>query len=162
MHSRIIAGIVALWGGTMLLQFYRRVRSEGDDTITWIARLIAAKRAGANASPGALPTKRQFSVARVGIRVPGFGTFGLDQSEAEEAARVVRSLTEATKLKLNLQDPQGVQQAIRQLELDIDARIAPYRHNKMVVEFATKLKTEYRQVIQKQMEKLALSTSKRK
>jgi hypothetical protein len=158
MDSRIFVAIAVWLGGSMLVQIYRGVRSGGD--YTRITKLIENKD-GANARASAFTTKRQFSVRRWGIRVPGLGTFGVDLSEVEEAQRVLQSLNKFP-LKLDPRDPQSVQQAIRQLELDIDARIAPYRHNKMIVEFATKLKTEYRQVIQNQMEKLALPTSKRK
>ena len=155
MDGRIFVGIAVWLGGTMLVQLYRQVRSGGDYTRT--TKLIEKKR-GANA----LTSKRQFSVRRLGIRVAGLGTFGVSQSEVEEAQRVLESLNEAIQRKLDLRDPQSVQQAIRQLDLDIDAKIAPYRHNSMVVEFAKKLKIEYRQVIQKHVEKLAASTVTRK
>jgi hypothetical protein len=155
MDGRIVVGIAVLLGGTVLVQIYRQVRSGVD--YTRVTKLIE-KKAGANA----VTSKRQFSVRRLGIRVPGFGISGVDQNEAEEAERVLQSLNEAIQLKLDPRDPQSVQQAIRQLDLDIDAKIAPYRHNRMVVEIAKKLKIEYRQAVQKQMENLALSTSKRK
>lgn len=155
MDGRIVVGIAVLFGGTVLARIYRQVRSGGD--YTQITKQLG-KKAGANA----LTSKQQFSVRRWGIRVTGLGRFGVDQSEVEEAERVLQSLNEAIQLKLDLRDPGSVQQAIRQADLDIDAKIAPYRHNRMVVEFAKKLKIEYRQAVQKQMEKLALSASKPK
>jgi hypothetical protein len=155
MDGRILVGIAVLWGGTTLVRIYRQVRSGGDYTRS--TKLIENKL-GANA----VTSKRQFSVLRLGIRVPGFGTFGVDQSEVEEAKRVLQSLNEAIQLKLDPRDPQSAQRAIRRLDLDIDAKIAPYRHNRMVVEFAKKLKIESRQAIQKQMEKLALSAGKQR
>jgi hypothetical protein len=153
MDERIAVGIAVVLGGTML-QIYRQVRSGGD--YTRITKLIE-KRGGANA----VTSKRQFSLRRLGIRVPGFGTFGVDQGEVEEAQRVLQSLHEGIQLKLDPRDPQSAQQAIRQLDLDVDAKIAPYRHNRMVVEIAKKLKIAYRQVVQQQMEKLVLSAGKR-
>jgi hypothetical protein len=150
MDGRILAGIAVLWGATTLV---RIVRSGGD--YTRITKLIETK-GGAHA----LTSKRQFSVRRLGISFPGFGTFGVSLSEVEEAQRVLPSLNEAIQLKLDPRDPQSGEQAIRQLDLDIDARIAPYRHNKMVVAIAKKMKIEYRHVIQKQMERLALSSRK--
>lgn len=74
----------------------------------------------------------------------------------EEAQRVLQSLNETIRLKLKPAGPAKC--AIRQFDQHIDAKIVAYRHNKMVVEIAAKPKSEYRQVLQRHVEKLARSS----
>lgn len=133
--------------------------------MTLLCALIVAMRESGKAmslridlNQGDATNTRITRLRRLSINVPGLSTLGGDQSEVAEAKRVLPSLKEAIRLKLDPRDPQSVQKAIRQFDLDIDAKIAPYQHNKMVVEFARKVKIDYREVI----EKLALSASKRK
>jgi hypothetical protein len=72
---------------------------------------------------------------------------GLDklQRELEDAQRAFQSLdgTIAT-LRFNPDDPESVQEAIRQMEAAVDAKVAPYHGNALVSTVAQKSKAAYR------------------
>lgn len=63
------------------------------------------------------------------------------QRELEDAQRAFESLdgTIAT-LRFNADDPESVEEAIRQMEAAVDARVAPYRGNALVSTVAQKLR----------------------
>jgi putative salt-induced outer membrane protein YdiY len=76
------------------------------------------------------------------IRITGLEEL---QRDFEDAARAMKSLdgTIAT-LSINPDDPS---EAIRQMELAIDSKIAAYRGNTLVSQLAREMKAQYRQRI---------------
>jgi hypothetical protein len=72
------------------------------------------------------------------------------QRDFEEAARAVKSLDGTiTTLSINPDDPNSVKAAIRQMELAIDSKTAPYRGNALVSNLARDMKEKYRERIRK-------------
>jgi hypothetical protein len=67
------------------------------------------------------------------------------QRELEEAQRALQALdgTIAT-LRFKPNDPESVQEAIRQMEASVDAKVAPYRGNALVETVTEKSKDAYR------------------
>jgi hypothetical protein len=75
---------------------------------------------------------------------------GLDKLRRElaDAQRALQGLngTIAT-LKFNPTDPKSIENAIRQIEVAVDSKIAPYHGNHLVAKVAEGLKAEYRKEI---------------
>jgi hypothetical protein len=72
------------------------------------------------------------------------------QRDFEEAARALKSLDGTiTTVSINPDDPNSVKEAVRQMELAIDRKIAPYRGNVLVSKLARDMKEEYRERIRK-------------
>jgi hypothetical protein len=75
---------------------------------------------------------------------------GLDRlrQQLEEAERAFDSL-EGTFviLELDPKNPESAEVAIRQMESQIDSKIAPYRDNSIVSKMAQELKDKYREMI---------------
>jgi hypothetical protein len=79
-----------------------------------------------------------------------FNITGLEklQREFDEASRACKSLDgNITTLNFNPAHPGSVKDAIRQMELAIDNKTAPYRGNTLVSQMARELKEMYRQKI---------------
>ena len=77
---------------------------------------------------------------------------GLDklQNALKEAQQALKSLDgPIAALKFNPNDPQSVQNAIRQMEAAVDSKVSLYRNNTMVSELVQELKNKYRQNILK-------------
>jgi hypothetical protein len=75
---------------------------------------------------------------------------GLDelQKQLDDAAKALQALEgEIGTVKYNPNDPSSVETAVVQIEQTIDAKIAPYRGNKIVENLVTKMKDRYRQEI---------------
>lgn len=117
----------------------------------WLVAMFGLDQMSPDGQQIRTATKRQMLTPRL--------TFGIsDQGEAEEARRGLQALNGRIMLpKFNPADPQSVQAAIRQMELDIDAKIGPYSKNKIVSEAARKLKSDFREVILKQLKSAARS-----
>jgi hypothetical protein len=84
--------------------------------------------------------------------MPNVKITGLDklQRELEEAQRAFKSLDGTiAKLSFNPDDPGSVEEAIRQMEAAVDAKVAPYRTNRLVSTVANKMKDTYRDKIRK-------------
>jgi ferredoxin-fold anticodon binding domain-containing protein len=70
------------------------------------------------------------------------------QKELDDAAKALQALDgEIAIVKYNSNDPSSVEAAVIQIEQTINAKIAPYRGNKIVESLATQLKERYRQEI---------------
>jgi hypothetical protein len=79
-----------------------------------------------------------------------FNITGLEklQREFDEASRACKSLDGTlTTLNFNPAGPDSVNDAIRQMELAVDSKTAPYRSNTLVSQMARELKEMYRQKI---------------
>jgi hypothetical protein len=75
---------------------------------------------------------------------------GLDefQRELNNAARALESLNGTlTTLNFNTDDPNSVEEAIRQMETAIDSKIAPYGDNALISGLAQEMKEKFRQEI---------------
>jgi len=75
---------------------------------------------------------------------------GLDklQRQLKEAQRAMESLNGTiTTLRFNPDDPNSVQEAIRQMEAAVDAKVAPYGHNPLVSKLAQMAKENFRKGI---------------
>lgn len=67
------------------------------------------------------------------------------QRELEEAQRALQALDGTIgTLRFKPDDPESVQEAIRQMEASVDAKVAPYRGNALVSTLAQKSKEAYR------------------
>jgi hypothetical protein len=79
-----------------------------------------------------------------------FKITGLDelQKELDRAAEALKSLDgELTKVNFDPHDPTSVEAAVVQIEQTIEAKVAPYRGNKIVENLTAQLKEKYRQHI---------------
>ena len=75
---------------------------------------------------------------------------GLDalQKQFDDAANALQALDgELATVKYNPNDPSSVEAAVVQIEQTIDAKISPYRGNKIVENLIAQLKEKYRQQI---------------
>jgi len=75
---------------------------------------------------------------------------GLDelQKQIDDAAKALQALDgELTAVRYNPNDPSSVEAAVVQIEQTIDAKISPYRGNKIVENLTAQLKERYRQQI---------------
>ncbi len=75
---------------------------------------------------------------------------GLDalQKQFDDAANALQALDgELATVKYNPNDPSSVEAAVVQIEQTIDAKISPYRGNKIVENLTAQLKEKYRQQI---------------
>lgn len=79
------------------------------------------------------------------IKITGLDRFQRDLNEANKAVQALDG--ELATLEFNPNDPSSVEAAIVQIEQTIDAKIAPYRGNKIVENLATQMKERYRQEI---------------
>ena len=80
-----------------------------------------------------------------------FKITGLDKltREMDELAKFTKSIDgNLTTVTLDPDDPASVQAAVRQMEGAVDAKAAPYRSNKLVMDLASKSKEQFRQAIQ--------------
>ena len=78
---------------------------------------------------------------------------GLDKlaREMDELAKFSKAIDgDLTTVRFDPDNPSSVQAAIRQMEAAVDAKAAPYRSNKLVMDLAAKSKEQFRQAIRSQ------------
>jgi hypothetical protein len=158
MRDYILGVIVVLWGGAMLLRAYLQTRKNARAKITAEIK----RQFGEQPATKVVASKLRLSAPRLVIDSPLFGSFGVGQSGAEEAQRALQSLNGVVVAKFDPADPHGVQEAIRQYDREIDARLVPYPQNKVVAETARKLKSDFRELVQKRVQRVAHSATERK
>lgn len=79
-----------------------------------------------------------------------FKITGLDKltREMDELAKFTKAIDgNFVTVKFDPHDPASVRAAIRQMEAAVDAKSAPYRSNKLVMDLAVKSKEQFRQGI---------------
>ena len=75
---------------------------------------------------------------------------GLDalQKELKDAQKALEALHgEIARLSCNPYDPKDIEQAIRQMEQKVDAKVSRYRNNPLVRETVKAMKESYREQI---------------
>jgi hypothetical protein len=155
----LIGAVMVLWGGAALLRSYLRLRNKARAEATAEIK----KQYGEQATIKTLSTKSRLLGLRVGIDSPLFGTFRLGSSGAEEAQRTLESLHGRIALvKFDPADPQSVQEAIRQYDREVDAKLGQHPQNKIVAEASKKLKSNFRQTVAEQVQKFARSAAGQK
>ncbi len=79
------------------------------------------------------------------LKITGFDSV---RRELDELARFSKALDgPLVTLNYDPEDKASVQEAIRQMERAVDAKAAPYRSNRLVMDLAAKTKDEFRRRI---------------
>jgi len=159
MRDLLIGAIVVVWGGVALLRGYLRLRSQAR------AELSAAikKQYGEGAKVKIVSSRPRLLGLRLEVDNPLLGTFDVGSGEAQTAQRTLESLRGRIALvKFNPADPQSVQEAIRQYDREVDAKLGPYPQDGMIAETSKKLKRDFRQTVAQQVEKLRRSAAQQK
>jgi hypothetical protein len=79
------------------------------------------------------------------IKMEGFDSLQRDLEEAQEALASLDG--EITTVKINPDDPASVEEAIRNMEEAVDAKIAPYADNPIVAPLVEAAKEHFRERI---------------
>lgn len=79
------------------------------------------------------------------IKLEGFDSL---QRDLEQAQKALASLDgEITTVKVNPDDPASVEEAIRNMEAAVDAKVAPYENNPIVAPLVEAAKEHFRERI---------------
>jgi hypothetical protein len=79
------------------------------------------------------------------MKITGLDKFAREMDELAKFSKAIDG--NLVTVKYNPDDPASVQAAIWQMETAVDAKAAPYRSNKLVIDLASKSKEQFRQAI---------------
>jgi hypothetical protein len=144
-RTLLIGAIVILWAAVALLRSYLQLRNKARAEVTADLK----KQYGARAK--VFVSRPWLLGLRVRIKSPLFGTVGVGSSE--ETQRALEALRGRIAVKFNPADPSSVQEAIRQYDREVDAKLGPYPQDTMAAETSERLKRHFRQTVDEQVEK---------
>jgi hypothetical protein len=155
----LIGAIVVLWVGAGLLRSYLQISNKARAAVTEQIRNQHGEPTTVKVSSG---RPRLFGL-RLRVDNPLLGTFDVGSGEAKQAQRKLQSIQgRIAPVKFNPADPQSVQEAIRQFDRDVDAKLGPYPEDKTIAETSKRLKRDFRQTVEEQVGKFARSAARQK